>query len=85
MCEGDHLGRPILQRKIYTYMFLVALLRFLTYTVENNHDCSKKSVNSLIQTVGSGTRTRTICRKGGGAAIFIHALCERAHSTLQKS
>ncbi len=58
MCEGDHLGRPISQRKdtqghngvtvsyeqrkIYTYIFLAALLRFLTRIVENNRDFSKK-------------------------------------------
>ncbi len=30
MCVGDHFGRPISQRKIYTDMFLAALLRFLT-------------------------------------------------------
>ncbi len=45
----------------------------------------KNSVHSLIQTVGSGTRARTIYRKVAKAAIFIHALCERAHSILQKS
>ncbi len=83
MCEGDHLGRPTSQRKTHTYIFLAA--SFSKLDCRKQPRFQKNSVHSLIQTVGSGTRTWTVCRKGEAAAIFIHTLCERARSTLQKS
>ncbi len=36
MCEGDHLGRPISQRKIYTYMLFGCIASF------SNLNCPKQ-------------------------------------------
>ncbi len=65
-------------------MSLAALLRFLTQFVKTTTIARKNNFHSLIQTVGSETRTRAICRKRAEPANCIRVLCERAHSTLKK-